>query len=514
VNTRPVSTLRCLTSFLAPLGASLALVASASAQNLGLIAENANDRVFVFDADSLAVLGSVNIATGTVGDVLIEPTRMLGFVTDFQSRVWVIDLAANPPALAAGDNRINISNPGEDLALSPDGNYLVVTDGTSRVPVSVIGIDARAEVAVYNTGQDVNSVEVAPDGSVLIGSHGSRRIHRLLIAPDGSLVDTGETLLGVQATNVAVGPFGAPGVVVGRANGLLTLFDVGGMIDRGFRVMPGTGVSAVFNAEGDRLYVRTINAGAVEAYDVNPLTGAVDDAPMLSFPVANVSAFFGIEQMALHPEGEMLYVSEPGGVAVYDALNGARLSTITAANMTQPTGVTVADCSPPVQNIPPVIERAARPKHILIPNHRLIDASSSFEVYDEDGDELTMTFTVYSDEPEWGRRSFVSTGMSPDFKDEYFEDGRGLLVRAERDPRGDGRVYVAVIAADDGRGGVATMAVAIAVVPRIPTFWHLCRVFAEARELEAAVQDALDADLPIPADLHEVGVGPVRGGFQ
>jgi hypothetical protein len=53
----------------------------------------------------------------------------------------------------------------------------------------------------------------------------------------------------------------------------------------------------------------------VDVFDFNSATGALGASPLLTFPIAETprSSFelFGIEQMALHPNGSKLFVSEP-----------------------------------------------------------------------------------------------------------------------------------------------------------------------------------------------------------
>jgi hypothetical protein len=64
----------------------------------------------------------------------------LGFVTNLNNQIFVIDLTTSPPSLAGGTNPIPISNVGEDLSISPDGKFLVVAGGSNGPfePISVI----------------------------------------------------------------------------------------------------------------------------------------------------------------------------------------------------------------------------------------------------------------------------------------------------------------------------------------------------------------------------------------
>ena len=111
-----------------------------------MVADDDTASVTVFDADTDTVLGTVSITPGrAIGDVLITPDQSRGFVTNFNSEVFVIDLTTSPPSLAGGTNPIPISNYGEDLSISPNGRFLVVSDGSATQQVSVIDIAAQTK---------------------------------------------------------------------------------------------------------------------------------------------------------------------------------------------------------------------------------------------------------------------------------------------------------------------------------------------------------------------------------
>ncbi len=162
----------------------------------------------------------------------------------------------------------------------------------------------------------------------------------------------------------------------------------------------------------------------------------------------------------------------------------------------------------PVFNRPPVIE-FDKVSRIWPPNHRLVDVSPNFRIYDPDNDPLTIKIRCFSNEGDlapwgWGWHS-------PDFKNEY--GGRGVLVRAERLWWHRGRFYILYISADDGRGGVTTAAGLVAVVPRCRRT-DTRRLENKARDLAEALKNALDNGGEIPKGVVEVGLGPRRGCRQ
>jgi hypothetical protein len=164
-------------------------------------------------------------------------------------------------------------------------------------------------------------------------------------------------------------------------------------------------------------------------------------------------------------------------------------------------------------NEPPVIT-CYGPDVLWSPDHELIDASSSLAVEDPDEDEVTVSFRVFSDEPEIPETGDGTGRHAPDFKDE-FPEGRGLLVRSERRGSEDGRFYIFLVTADDGYGGITTAVCQAAVVPHDQDEQSLDDVLAQAEAAESEVETALTNGDPLPPPgLHEHGLSEPLGPKQ
>jgi len=329
-----------------------------SAKTLGMVADNTESAVTVFDADTDTVLGSVFITGHPIGDVLITPDQTRGFVTNFNSEVFVIDLTASPPRLAEGPNPIPISNFGEDLSISPDGKFLVVSDGSDQQPISVVDIASQSEVHTLSVGSDTNSVEVCSDGSVLATSSGDQAVRRLTLSNTGTLTDTGEVLsIGSEPNNVVCAPGGRSGLVITTfASDEMTSFTIPGLkrIDtRG--LSGGFGISVLVNSTGNRTFARSSYDGFVDVFDYNAETAELGAEPLFSIPISNTFGFYGIDQTALHPNKAKLYVPEyfANALNVYDPDTGALLTSITDPHIVEPTGVTIAAVTDPCAGPPP-----------------------------------------------------------------------------------------------------------------------------------------------------------------
>jgi len=432
---------------------------SAMAANLGMVADNATHSVIVFDADTDTVLGTVALPSPNVvtGDCSITPDQTRGFVTDFTSRIHVIDLTASPPSLAGGPNPIPISNFGEDTSISPDGQFLVVCDGGVPQPISVIDIATQAEVSTFSLPSDCNSVEVCSDRSVLATSSRTGGVYRLTIDHAGTLTDTGEVLFGDWTpNNVVCAPGGTSGYVVLGFQAQIRSFTIP-ISPTDFSVLSGFGISGLVNPRGDRAYVRTVGNLTdkyVDVFGYDSTTGALDAIPLFTIPTIASPRFFGMDQMAIHPDGSKLYVSRPQALNVYDASNGNLLTTIQLPGASA-TGVCLAS-----NRSPDCTNATASPATLWPPDHELTLVGIT-GVTDPDGDPVTVTATsVFQNEPLQGS----SADAGPTAPDATLSP---LQLRAERNgnPKtpGNGRIYHVSFMADDGKGGTCTGTVRVCV---------------------------------------------------
>lgn len=154
-------------------------------------------------------------------------------------------------------------------------------------------------------------------------------------------------------------------------------------------------------------------------------------------------------------------------------------------------------------NQPPIIN-CNDPVVLWSPDHSLIDVSEAFTAIDPDGDPLFLSFQVISDESETPETGDGTGKHAPDFKDEVVDDdresGRGLLLRSERRGKEDGRFYIVVITAADGRGGVTTEVCIAAVVPHDQDEASLVDDMAQAQAALTIVDNAVAADASLPPD--------------
>ncbi len=182
------------------------------AATVGIAVDGESRSAVVFDADADVVIGAIEIATlsGT-GDCAVTSDGTLGFVSDGNHQIWVLDLSAQPPELAPGPNPIFLSVSGEDVSVSPDGDLLVVS-GNGTI-VSVVDTLMRTEVQAFDLGFVGSAVEICENGSVLVASRDGGFVRRFEIAEYGRLEHSGtywanQSPESTGLTNVFCGPGG------------------------------------------------------------------------------------------------------------------------------------------------------------------------------------------------------------------------------------------------------------------------------------------------------------------
>jgi RTX calcium-binding nonapeptide repeat (4 copies) len=293
------------------------------------------------------------------GDVLITPDLKRGFVTITNNSFHVIDLTTSPPSLAGGTNPIVTSGVKKDLSISPDGKFLVVSSHFNLEPISVVDIAAQAEISTFFTGADAFAVDTCSDGSVLVVSIRDNTVRRLTLSGTGILTDTGEVLplTGRSPINVYCAPGAQSAVVIQLGvvgvEGTVTSFTIPGLSEVDTRPLSGVGESGAINPSGNRVFVRSFSPGLIDVFEFNPATGALGASPLLTFSVGDTIPLGGVEQIALHPSGRKLFVTEFGTVRIYDPNTGTLLDSITDPNIVSPTGVAVQAEADPCAGSPP-----------------------------------------------------------------------------------------------------------------------------------------------------------------
>lgn len=341
----------------------------------------------VFDPDTLQITASVELPLppfAGVFDVVITEDLDKAYIScSDDSTIWIIDLSANPPALASGINpiQLNAFASADDLALTPDGRYLLaasnnwLNEGGSNM--SVIDLRTRVETSYYPFNpSSPTAVDVAPDGSVVVGelvtstsNTGSSRVRRFRIDRNGVLVDTGDvadvnTVPAVQNLLVPSYPqlphfldrlLARHTIYVGRPGyGTMGTLRTNGLrpVDTETLANP-TGIDLCFDPYRSMVYVRTNELGAnggagvgnsrIDGYPYSALTGRFGALAMTVSLERRAGTAFGVEQTAVDGRSRRLFVSglAAGEVRVFDSVTGAAVGAITGPSLTWALGIAV-----------------------------------------------------------------------------------------------------------------------------------------------------------------------------
>jgi DNA-binding beta-propeller fold protein YncE len=303
------------------------------------------------------------------------------------------------PSVAAG------SNP-NTIAVTPDNRSAYVANGADGT-VTQYDIDPLSGALSPKTPRSVAAgrapygVAVTPDGRSAFVTGGDAIFQYAIDSPSGSLLPK-------TPASVAVGP---------------------------------NALGIALTADGKDAYVADSITDSVYQYDVDSSSGTLS-------PKTPGSVFTGRLPwaVAVTADGMNAYVPTLSGVSQYDIdpLNG-NLSPKSPATVAGGSGPGIAVSPPP--NRSPDCRSVAPSRTVLTNVNRRLVAITLEGATDPDGDAVTLSVDgVTQDEPVVGSGDHTS----PDAVDE----GEGeLRVRAERNPRGDGRVYRIAFTASDGHSG-------------------------------------------------------------
>jgi len=112
--------------------------------------------------------GQLGSASGLLLDVAITPDTLTALVSNFgDGRVYILDITNRAAPWIRGRVRMPIFP--EDIDITPDGKYALVTDGGFSPYIVVIDIaKARVRQTLYTPGAYLNSVSITPDGQTVL----------------------------------------------------------------------------------------------------------------------------------------------------------------------------------------------------------------------------------------------------------------------------------------------------------------------------------------------------------
>ncbi|HNZ03447.1 MAG TPA: EGF domain-containing protein [Myxococcota bacterium] len=177
----------------------------------------------MLDTDTMVVhgpflKGRLGSSGGGNFDVVVTPDGTTALISAFGDMyIYIVDISDVTEPVILGNLRMPMF--AEDIAISPDGKYALVTDGGFNPYIIVIDIAARTVVNEFaQPGVYCNAVDIAPDGTVITANYFEGSISTFVLGNDGSLTWTATHNLQdawIRPVNVAVAPDGKTVVVPG-----------------------------------------------------------------------------------------------------------------------------------------------------------------------------------------------------------------------------------------------------------------------------------------------------------
>lgn len=356
--------------------------------NFGIVALNNTNSICILDGSTLKIsepllkheLGSYG---GGLFDVVITPDGKTAMVSNFgDSKVYFIDTSNPSVPHVKGSAQIDFF--AEDMAVTPNGKYLLVTNGGFASRIGVVDLKTMDIIRSDMPKETIyhNAISVSPDGrTVLTADYFAGRVNVFSLSSYGeltyrksiNLMETGD-IESPRPVNLEISPDGKT-VIVASATAplvfpILTIQGPGDVVlsdivkqNEGLRGAQ----SVAFNRAGTKAYLHcTTTFPDVGEYDGNAIAelqknfmGKWEVTKIIPVDVFGTSQLFGVDTLAINDTNGYLYVSNPtvsGGtpyVLVVDVNRGKVIQKLKTENaeddpvppsdpdfMSIPTGIT------------------------------------------------------------------------------------------------------------------------------------------------------------------------------
>ncbi|MEI7579233.1 MAG: YncE family protein [bacterium] len=326
---------------------SASKVSAAPVQTFGVVGLSNVGSIGIIDGNTQTVtaplltneLGSIG---GGIFDVVITPDGNTTLISNFgDSTIYFID--TSNPAAPSVIGSLALGFFAEDIALTPDGTYALVTDGGYSSKIAIIDVASRTLVEEYNDDDPFDPVDpytnheaiaVTPDGgTVLTVDYFNGLLNVFTIDGSGhlTLVNSLDVTNGdkEKPVNVTISPDSKTAIVASVLNdsadsivipilnitgpGQVTISD---LVPTNSAVL---GVqSAVFNRAGSKAYLHCtlkytdpdpIPENVIVKLAITAPGQASDSGTAVNIGVLGRSELFGVDTLAIDNTGGYLYVS-------------------------------------------------------------------------------------------------------------------------------------------------------------------------------------------------------------
>jgi hypothetical protein len=270
------------------------------------------EEIHVIDA---ATFSPIALLPEGLNECVIPPDGHRGFgVVD--TRLATVDLGADPPAFTSSNTWPVFFE--RHIAMTPDGRFVV---GCTENAYGVSVLDTTTGQLIPNTATPYcAAIDVCIDGTVLVVTP-SQEIHRLTIAADGTLTDTGGRIGSVSVTDVACSPDGRAAIASAPSNVFSFLLPGMAVVDG--RATGGDRVD--FGRDGREVFARITDYGRLTSFGFDTATGHLSARPLFSIEVPSGSQYGARLPVTVSVDGGSIYVPGPYVSQERDAFTGQLL---------------------------------------------------------------------------------------------------------------------------------------------------------------------------------------------
>lgn len=203
----------------------------------------------------------------------------------------------------------------EDISLSQDGRYAVISDGGNSTYIGLIDLESRALVQTINISpRFAQSIEIGPDGKILVGdNHQSMVYQYILDFETGVITDSGISIaMPFSPVNIAIQPDGSHAIVALTNDSVVLSLNSDNSLSIVQTLSSIAAQSIAYSANGEKAYLLRIGVSpnSVLAYDVTP-SGLLQ--PANTYPVQYYASgyYYGLDVLTTNTDGSMVYVAHP-----------------------------------------------------------------------------------------------------------------------------------------------------------------------------------------------------------
>ena len=265
---------------------------------------------------------------GSIGsglfDVVITSDGKKAIVSNFnEATIHFIDISGGFDSVPIAKGRGHLGIFAEDMALSPDNKYVLVTDGNFTPWIYVFDVATHKLVNQFHmrNSRAAQSVDMTSDGKhVIVADYFGGYIHSYdFDSETGALTyRQSRSVLPAWPMNTVSSPDGRTVLVMSRdSGGILPVFYIdsnGDLCDKGGVKVPTKNFqSAVFSKNGKKAYAisNNLNGTYILEFDIlAPGKVTFNRSKKMGSP-RGTGQLFGVDTIALDPSDSYLFVSNP-----------------------------------------------------------------------------------------------------------------------------------------------------------------------------------------------------------